>query len=124
MNGKQNTPLDPEEGLKRLLAPDLFRSLADPTRLQVLLRLACAPAPQTVTEVASCCGVHLSGVSRHLSALRDAGVVLSERSGREVRYALDRGHLTSTLRELADAIDCCAEGACNTDAAASDGCCD
>lgn len=124
MSSKQNTPDGPEEGLRRLLAPDLFRSLADPTRLQVLLRLACAPTPQTVTEVASCCGVHLSGVSRHLAALRAAGVVLSERSGREVRYALDRERLTSTLRNLANAIDCCAEGACNTAAASADGCCD
>ena len=124
MSSKQNTPDDPEEGLRRLLAPDLFRSLADPTRLQVLLRLACAPVAQTVTEIASCCGVHLSGVSRHLAALRAAGVVHCERSGREVRYALDRTRLTSTLRDLADAIDCCAESVCDSSAAATDGCCD
>ncbi len=124
MKPEEHIPADSEEGLRRLLQPELFRSLADPTRLQVLFRLACAGAPQTVTEVAGCCGVHLSGVSRHLAALRSAGVVRAQRSGREVRYALDRTRLTTALRNLADAVDRCAEGARDGDSQTSDACCD
>jgi ArsR family transcriptional regulator len=94
------------------LRPELFRALGEPTRLRVLVRLALARGPATVTEVAGCCGVHLSGVSRHLACLREVGLVRAERSGREVRYELDREALTGALRGLADALDACAGGAC------------
>ncbi len=89
------------------LRTEMFRALCDPTRLRVLGRLALADRPVTVTEVAGCCGVHLSGVSRHLAILREAGLVEAERRGREVHYSLRAEELTGTLRGLADAIDQC-----------------
>ena len=97
-------------GLKEHLQPELFRALGDPTRLVLLTRLAIASEPATVNRLADCCGVHLSGVSRHLALLRDAGVVDSEKQGREVLYSLNRKQLTGTLRGLADAIDTCKKG--------------
>ena len=89
------------------LRPELFAALADPTRLILLCRMAVADGPRTVTELSSCCGVHLSGVSRHLAKLRDAGVIGAEKDGREVRYRLNREELSSTLRGLADALEAC-----------------
>ncbi len=109
MDGDEQPP-DRSGSLHQHLRPELFRALCDPTRLQVLGRLALASGPQTVTEVAGCCGVHLSGVSRHLACLRDAGVVTASKVGREVRYSLEREELTTALRGLADAIDACGEG--------------
>ena len=105
------------EVLHRELRPEWFRALGDPTRLQVLRRLAFASRPLTVGEVAGCCGVHLSGVSRHLALLRSAGIVQAERAGREVRYRIERAELTRTLRDLADALEgCCeTESPCNED---------
>lgn len=97
----------PQTTLDHQLRPDLFKALGDPTRLEVLSRLISAPEPLTVSEIADCCGVHLSGVSRHLSMLREAKVVCAEKVGREVRYELDCERLTSALRQLADAIDAC-----------------
>jgi ArsR family transcriptional regulator len=97
------------------LKPDLFRALSDPSRLEVLRRLAGASIPQTVTEIADCCGVHISGVSRHLALLRQTGVVQAEKSGREVRYRLDCNHVTQTLRGLADALDACRAVCCGED---------
>ena len=102
----------PASGLERHLRPELFKALGDATRLQVLGRLITAPEPQTVSDVADCCGVHLSGVSRHLAALRDAGLVLAERHGREVRYSLDCEAITGALRAAADAIDACRAVCC------------
>lgn len=103
----------PAAALDRHLRPELFRALGDATRLEVLGRLITASGPQTVSDVADCCGVHLSGVSRHLAILRDAGIVRAERDGREVLYRLDRRALTGALRRLADAIDtCCAGSGC------------
>ena len=93
--------------LERQLDPELFRALGDATRLEVLLRLAAADGPIGVTSVADCCGVHLSGVSRHLAILRRAGIVRARREGREVLYDFDAATLAKTLRSLADALEAC-----------------
>ena len=85
--------------------PDQLKALSEPTRLAVVMRLACSEAPMTVTEVSGCCGVHLSGVSRHLAALRAAGLVRVERIGREAHYQLERAKLCESLRGFADALE-------------------
>lgn len=108
-----------EIGVARRLSPALYRALGDPNRLALLVRLAASPGPLTVTELTDCCGVHLSGVSRHLSLMRAAGLVRAERRGRTVLYSLDADTLTARLRGLADAIDSC-RAAC---AAEDSGCC-
>ena len=89
------------------MRPEVFRALSDESRLEVLKRLAMAREAVTVTQVADCCGVHLSGVSRHLSILRSAGLVTARKAGREVLYTLRAEALTKALRGLADAIDAC-----------------
>lgn len=96
-----------EVGVARHWSPEVYRALGDPNRLALLVRLATAIRPLTVTELADCCGVHISGVSRHLALLRGAGLVRSQRAGREVRYDLDLEALTARLRGLADAIEAC-----------------
>jgi ArsR family transcriptional regulator len=84
---------------------DLLQALADPHRLALLVRLGDAGTPLTVSEVSECCGVHLSGVSRHLAILRRAGVVRAERRGREVYYALEASWVAAALRELAEVLE-------------------
>lgn len=106
------TPQRPTATLAKHLQTDLFRALCDPTRAEVLRRLAGAHRPQTVTEIAHCCGVHISGVSRHLAVLRRAGVVHAVREGRQVRYQLDCENVARTLRGLADALDACRAACC------------
>ncbi len=102
------------DALERYLDPTIFKALGDPTRLALLSRLATASGPQTVTELSSCCGVHLSGVSRHLKMLHDAALIRSERQGREVRYRLNCGALTATLRGMADALEQCRATCCDS----------
>lgn len=94
------------------LRPEVFAALCDPTRLALVARLATASGPLTVTEAAGCCGVHISGTSRHLALLKSAGIVRAERRGREVRYELDCDALVGTLRGLADAIENCRAACC------------
>jgi DNA-binding transcriptional ArsR family regulator len=93
--------------LDRLLSPPFFRALGDPNRLALLTRLAGCCEPSTVTELSACCPVDLSVVSRHLAILRDAGIVESERRGKEVRYRVRFDVLSRTFRQIADAIDGC-----------------
>jgi ArsR family transcriptional regulator len=64
------------------------KALADPTRLRLLQRLAERPA--TVTELIDFVDLSQPLVSWHLRRLRAAGVVETQRSGREVICTLSR----------------------------------
>ena len=95
--------------IDELLSADRFRSLADPTRLALLSCLAKCARPATVGELAACCSVDLSVVSRHLSQLQAGGLIEGERSGRHVLYQARCRATAGWLRELAEALEtCCA----------------
>jgi ArsR family transcriptional regulator len=101
------------DALARHLRPELFRALCDGSRLALLAELATSAGPLNVSAASACCGVHVSGTSRHLKLLERAGVVRAERRGREVVYELAARELVATLRGLADAIeDCCVSTGC------------
>lgn len=93
--------------LESCLDAKLFKALADPMRLQILLRVAQSRGPQSVGTVAAGADVDLSVVSRHLAALRDAGVLSAEKQGRSTLYRVRYSELARTLRLLADCIDAC-----------------
>lgn len=105
--------------IDRLLDPELFKALCDPTRLRLLACLAKCGRPCPVSEVAECCSVDLSVVSRHLSLLSRAGVLKSVKTGRTVQYRVEFGRLCALLRSLADAFEECCPG----EAAKSEGTC-
>ena len=67
-------------------APDLFRTLADPTRRAVFERLA-GEGELSVGDLVSGSGVSQPAVSQHLAVLRQAGLVSERRDGRFIRYA-------------------------------------
>ncbi len=96
-----------------LLDPALFKALSDPTRVSLLACLAKCGRACAVGEVAECCSVDLSVVSRHLAALADAGVLEAEKKGRTVFYRVRFQELVGALRALSDAIeDCCPDQSC------------
>ncbi|UCD75119.1 MAG: winged helix-turn-helix transcriptional regulator [Phycisphaerales bacterium] len=97
--------------LGRLLEPRFFKALGDGNRIALLSRLAGLCRPCTVSEIACCCPVDLSVVSRHLAILRDAGIVDAQRRGKEVLYTVNYDVLAKTFRQIADAIDTCCSGA-------------
>ena len=69
-------------GLAELLSPQLFKALADPKRLSLLVRVAEGGGPSTVSHVAKGSGVDMSVVSRHLAILREAGIIRCEKRGK------------------------------------------
>jgi ArsR family transcriptional regulator, cadmium/lead-responsive transcriptional repressor len=75
---------------------ELFSVLADPTRRAVLERLVHDGA-QTATTLAEHFPTTRQAIVKHLRVLADAGLVSSERDGREVRYV-------ATTERLADAV--------------------
>jgi DNA-binding transcriptional ArsR family regulator len=91
----------------KLLEPRFFKALCDPNRVALLSRLANCRRPCGVSELVGCCGVDISVVSRHLALLRDAGILESEKRGKEVYYSVRCEEVVGTLRRIADAIEAC-----------------
>jgi DNA-binding transcriptional ArsR family regulator len=75
----------------------VFGALADDTRRTVFMRVA-AGGQATASELARDLPVTRQAVAKHLSLLAGAGLVESERVGREIRF-----HARS--EPLSDAID-------------------
>ncbi|MDQ7013100.1 MAG: metalloregulator ArsR/SmtB family transcription factor [Planctomycetota bacterium] len=91
--------------IDRMLDPELFKALADPTRLKLLACVLKCGRGCSVTEVAACCSVDFSVVARHLSVLARAGLLSATKDGRTVWYAPRGDALAERFRRLADAID-------------------
>lgn len=64
----------------------LFRTLADPTRRALFERL-CREGEKTVGALTAQAGVSQPVVSRHLSVLKQAGLVRDRHAGRETHYS-------------------------------------
>lgn len=90
-----------------MLSPELFKALCDPNRIAILIRLAECCRPCSVSEIAACCPVNISVVSRHLTTLRDAGILEAEKRGRHVYYSVATPRLVQSLRAIADALEAC-----------------
>lgn len=73
----------------------LFRSLADPTRLAIVRRLAMGEA--RVVDLTRALGLAQSTVSTHVACLRDCDLVTGRPQGRQVFYALARPELLDLL---------------------------
>jgi len=79
----------------------VFAALSDPTRRSVVQRLS-RGEPLTATELAAELPISRQAVSKHLAALADAGLVESERVGRELRYALTVHPMHDAVSWIAD----------------------
>ncbi|HVW70499.1 MAG TPA: metalloregulator ArsR/SmtB family transcription factor [Steroidobacteraceae bacterium] len=79
--------------------PDLFRTLADPTRRAVFERLC--GKEMSVSELKAGFGVSQPAISQHLAALRGAGLVCERREGRFAYYRAE----PQALAPLVDWVD-------------------
>ncbi len=66
---------------------DVFRALSDPTRREILELLR--SGPHTSGEIADKFSTSWATISRHLSVLKDAGLILAERNGQHIVYELN-----------------------------------
>ncbi|MFN3536757.1 MAG: ArsR/SmtB family transcription factor [Brevundimonas sp.] len=81
----------------------LFKTLADPTRRALFERL-CREGEQTVGALTHGSGVSQPAVSKHLGALKQAGLVRDRPAGRQTHYSADLaalGPLVDWTRQMA-----------------------
>ena len=93
-SGNQPLPVDEVD-----LAVEVFRMLADPTRVRILWALI--DAELSVGELAGLVDKAPAAVSQHLAKLRMARLVRTRRDGTTIFYRLDNDHVA---RLITDAV--------------------
>ena len=86
----------------------VFAAVADPRRRQVLRALR--DGERSAGEIARQFDVSWPAMSRHLRVLKEAGLVLERREGRERRYSLSRGRLRGIIGSWIAGLDARYEG--------------
>jgi DNA-binding transcriptional ArsR family regulator len=81
-------------------ADQTFAALADPTRIELVLRLSSGPA--SVSELAEPYDMSLRAVLKHVQVLEGAGLVRTVKRGRVRRCELDRRGLDAAGKWIDD----------------------
>jgi DNA-binding transcriptional ArsR family regulator len=81
----------------------VFQALASLPRRRILAFLS--QTALSTSDLAGRFGMSPPAVSRHLSVLQRAGLVLSQREGRRVLYRLNRDALLEALARFASEVD-------------------
>jgi DNA-binding transcriptional ArsR family regulator len=76
---------------------ETMQALATPSRVRILSRLGAGPC--SVGELAQDVEMELSAVSQQLRVLRHLRLVVGQRDGRQVIYALHDDHVRALLAE-------------------------
>lgn len=76
----------------------LLGAMAHEIRLQVLVALG-RRGPQAVGQLQVLLGVEQSALSHQLRTLREAGLVVGERDGKQVIYRLDDDHVAHVVED-------------------------
>ncbi|UCG61376.1 MAG: winged helix-turn-helix transcriptional regulator [Candidatus Zixiibacteriota bacterium] len=87
-----------------------FKAFGDSTRFKIIQLLSAKE--MSVNEITAAVGLSQPTVSRHLSVLRDAEVVVDRREGQQVYYRLNKNAVETCCTSFCDCleIDVKAEG--------------
>jgi DNA-binding transcriptional ArsR family regulator len=83
---------------------DLFVALGDSQRQRILLTFE-PRGRLNVTEIVSNSTLSRTAVSHHLKVLRQAGVLQSEKVGKEVYFWINKELITSVLQRVLDYVE-------------------
>ena len=92
----------PHHDDRYLVAAEVLRHLADPTRLHLLRLLG---SEQDVTTLTRQVSASRSSVSQHLGRLRLAGLVRVRRDGRRMLYRITSDHVATLVQEVLEYAD-------------------
>ncbi len=83
---KENGVMNPEESRKLKAQTQIIKALSHPSRLFMVGELSCGE--RCVCELTELVGSDISTVSKHLSVLKNAGIVQDEKRGSKIIYQL------------------------------------
>lgn len=78
---------------------NIYKAFSNEQRLKLL---RCLSKPKNVTELLDHCSLTQSALSQHLKVLREAGVVKTEKEGKEVIYSVINKKVTQITNLLLD----------------------
>ena len=78
------------------------KALADETRQKIMALCCCTE--MSVNSLVEATGVAQPTVSHHLKILKDAGLVTTERRGKEIYYTLNQTQLASGCCQVAESF--------------------
>lgn len=85
------------DGKTARVVAETMQALATPSRVRILSRLAAGPC--SVGELTEAVEMEQSAVSQQLRVLRHLGLVVGERQGRSIVYAVHDDHVGVLLAE-------------------------
>ena len=84
---------------------NMLRALAHPTRV-ALVKLLQLKNELSVTEMYTAINIEQAVASQHLSVLKQKGVLISRREGKNTYYSLKHKQLMEVIRMLEECQDC------------------
>lgn len=97
-----NTPSIPTDLL------GFLKSLASESRLNIIL-LFLDGQERTVNQISESIGLGQPATSEHLAVLKQAGVLLARKEGKEMYYCPDRNKVLSMLKTLDTLLRSCCD---------------
>lgn len=93
--------------LERQELIDFFKALASEKRQEILIEVFLDGKSHTVTEVAERTNIALSTASTHLSIMKRAKILVSEKIGKDVHYTGNREYMAEVFKSMAELFNCC-----------------
>ncbi len=83
-------------------ASEIFQQLCDPTRLRILWLLA--HSEECVNNISLSIDMSSSAVSHHLRNLRQVGLIVNRRAGKEIYYKLAETQTARLIHKMIDDV--------------------
>ncbi len=80
----------------------VFKALADPTRRQILQELK--RGELAAGQIVACFPISGPSISRHLSILKNAGLISERRDGNRILYRLEPEHIAQAVVNFLSAV--------------------
>ena len=81
---------------------DVFRQVGDPTRVRIFWLLC--HCEECVTNIAALLGMTSPAVSHHLRSLKEAGLLVTRREGKEVYYRASEDRESQLLHQMIEQV--------------------
>ncbi len=82
----------------------IFQALGDENRQQIIMLLL-KNKQMNVTQITDEMGISRPAVSHHLKILKQAELIVAERSGKEIFYSIVAGEFLKQVKDLLQAIE-------------------